>query len=318
MGKIMTLERESKLTDFRSVSDLLNEGFFEDAEKYLENSLSIDCNSEEIIAAMKSVAFWKDKFERFYSFDPQEHYQKGEYLILQWINFCHYFEEVRPMLQNELTGLRFFIFSQAAGEFRKIDSILMDADCYLHLGRCYKQLDNYEESLKFMEKSFKRRRQDALIMAELADIFSLSNREKMSKVFFREAFFIAPEKIELAFIESPIIIKMIEKISEKEYDERVLKYWIPVYGAIYGVFNIKRELKPVELGKLKQAIFVMEQQDPGDDSIRRAKLLNHYFWLIDHTKASSKGRNVEGRETVEEVLQKIKRLDRHIYLEYTK
>lgn len=301
-----------------SVSELLREGFFDEADRELDFLLEKDCHSELIISAMKAVGFWKEKMVKFFEYKDKEHFQKGDYLVKQWINFCHYFTELKALFFNELSGLRLYIFHLAVMELKKIDSVLMDADCMIDLGRCYRLLGDYESGLSCLETAFRKRRNDAGIMAELADCYSLANQEKMAKVFFREAFFIDPDKVELTFIDSPIIVKMIEKISEKEYDDRTLKYWIPVYGTIFGVFNIKRELKPVELGKLKQAIFLMEQQDSTDESIVKAKLLNHYFWLIDHIRSSIKERGIEGRETIDELLQKIKRLDKQIYLEYTK
>jgi len=317
MGKNIILDNSDLFIDFAQVSELLQDGSFDEADKLLEGALSVDCNSEYILDALKIVGFWKEKFLNLDKFKPTDYFLKGDYIIQQWVNFSGFFCTIKSLLFDELSGLRFFIFERAIQEFNAINPMLRDADVLRNLGRSFKILGNYEKGLNYLEKSFKKRRDDPGIMAELADSYSLSNKEKMAKVFFRESFFIDPKKIELTFIDSPIIGKMIEKISEKEYDKEVLKYWIPVYGAIYGVFNIKRELKPIELGKLKQAIFIMEQQPESKmDSIGKAKLLNHYFWLIDHTKASL--HSMEGREPVDEILQKIKRLDRKIYLEYTK
>jgi len=42
------------------------------------------------------------------------------------------------------------------------------------------------------------------------------------------------------------------------------------------------------------------------------RLINHYFWLIDHYLASG-----EERQKIEEVLERIKALDPAIYKEYT-
>ena len=43
-----------------------------------------------------------------------------------------------------------------------------------------------------------------------------------------------------------------------------------------------------------------------------ARLINHYFWLIDHYLASG-----EERPKIEEVLERIKALDPVVFKEYT-
>ena len=100
------------------------------------------------------------------------------------------------------------------------------------------------------------------------------------------------------------------------YAETVLKEWIPVYGVLLGVLNVKRELRPLEYGKLKQSIYSLEKriQEGVKGSEYEAlvpRLLNRYFWLIDHYVNAH-----ENREWVEEVLNKIKMIDEHIYSQY--
>ena len=91
--------------------------------------------------------------------------------------------------------------------------------------------------------------------------------------------------------------------------------WIPVYGVIYGVFNVKRELRSLEYGKLKQSIFTLQSQlaDDGDRGVEtEPRLLNRYFWLIDHYISSG-----DSREKVDEVLEKIRLVNSDIYEHYT-
>jgi hypothetical protein len=94
-----------------------------------------------------------------------------------------------------------------------------------------------------------------------------------------------------------------------------LAEWIPVYGVLFGVLNVKRELRPLEYGKLKQSIYSLEKRIDEDDETESAyvvpRLLNRYFWLIDHFVISK-----ENRERIEEITQKIKALDETIYDQY--
>jgi hypothetical protein len=161
-----------------------------------------------------------------------------------------------------------------------------------------------------------------VILAELADCYSLVNETRAAKVFFREAFFLDCRGVELAYLESPLIQRLVAKLRER-FSEPEIRDWIPVYGTIYGLFNVKRELRPLELGKLKQAIYQLEkdveQAAPraGQQGGLRAtapvpRLINHYFWLIDHYLASG-----EERPKIEEVLERIKALDPVVFKEYT-
>ncbi len=86
-------------------------------------------------------------------------------------------------------------------------------------------------------------------------------------------------------MESLLIGKLIDNIRSQGFDNSELCEWIPVYGVLYGVFNIKRELKALELGKLKQSIHALEnryEEEPENRYITVPRLLNRYFWLIDY------------------------------------
>jgi hypothetical protein len=101
---------------------------------------------------------------------------------------------------------------------------------------------------------------------------------------------------------------------EKGYREEMLREWIPVYGRLWGVFSVKRELKPIEFGKLKQSIFTLETEcrgNPGQSATLKPRLINRYFWLIDYYESKR-----EDPDLIEEVLLKIKVTDAEIYERY--
>jgi hypothetical protein len=115
-------------------------------------------------------------------------------------------------------------------------------------------------------------------------------------------------------MESEMILRLRDRVQALGYAGRELLEWIPIYGCLYGIFSIKRELKQVELGRLKQSIFALEnalrskQEDPG---LLIPRLINRYFWLIDHYE------NVqENPQLIAETLLKIKLLDPAVYERY--
>jgi hypothetical protein len=93
-----------------------------------------------------------------------------------------------------------------------------------------------------------------------------------------------------------------------------LEEWIPIYGVLFGIFTVKRELRAIELGKLKQSIFALENEirdRPKETGVLIPRLINRYFWLIDHYV------NVgESSSRIDETLLKIKILDPSIYERY--
>jgi hypothetical protein len=150
----------------------------------------------------------------------------------------------------------------------------------------------------------------------MADCYALCGEEKTAKLLFREAFYIDAQKIDIDFLESELIIRLISRVEENNYSEDVLKEWIPVYGVLLGIFNIRRELRGQEVGKLKQEIYAKENENKNpinDSKILIPKLINMYFWLIDHyVQTKDSGRKIN------EILLKIKIIDRDIYDLYIK
>jgi len=190
-----------------------------------------------------------------------------------------------------------------------------DPGLLLLVGRCYKGTGNYDEALNYLEQAVRFKREDAETLAEVADINALLSETKAAKALFREAFFLDPSKIDVRSLESALILQLRDKVAEMGYKDEELSEWIPVYGYLWGVFSVKRELKQMEVGRLKQSIFSLEAEceaNPGRREFLKPRLLNRYFWLIDHYESSR-----EDNALIEETLLKIKVTDPDIYKKYT-
>jgi hypothetical protein len=148
----------------------------------------------------------------------------------------------------------------------------------------------------------------------MADCYALCGNERAAKVLFRDAFFIGAPQIDTSFLDCLMILNLMEQTAKKGFSGDELLEWVPVYGVLYGVFNVKRELRPHEAAKLKQAIYALEnelKETASDSALIIPKLMNHYFWLIDHIAASQ-----DERGKIEETLRKIRLLDDDIYKQY--
>jgi hypothetical protein len=143
---------------------------------------------------------------------------------------------------------------------------------------------------------------------------ALLGENRSAKALFREAFFMDPQRVDLNSMESELIIRLSDRVKTLGFTGPELLEWIPIYGCLYGVFSVKRELKQVELGRLKQSIFSLENEirgRPDNLSLLIPRLINRYFWLIDHYE------NVqEDPSLIEETMLKIKIIDSTIYERY--
>lgn len=310
-------------SDYRQIDQILSdvqvqirEGLFGEAEDRLENALEIDFEHPEVLATLKCCKFWKERIPKLE--EIHDDFERGEYLMNQWVVFQDFLDRIEGPVNRELFVLRQWVFGTALVNYKRLlrTDEQPDAELVLRIGRCYKATGDFVRALEYLESTGRKRREDAEFLAEIADCYALINEPKAAKAFFREAFFINPQKVRTAFLESGLITRLIARVREFGYAGKVSREWIPVYGVLLGVLNVKRELRPLEYGKLKQSIFSLEKrlQEEGIDAeegILVPRLLNRYFWLIDHYVNAR-----ENRQRVEEVLKKIKVIDENIYEEY--
>ena len=282
----------------------------------LEQALDIDFENDEIKHALKCVHWWLEHTRRIE--DIKDPYEKGGFIISQlkqYYVFLGQFEKIYDQCQY---AVRYFVYSTALFFFEGLlgsQSNQHDPGLLLLVGRCYKGLGNYDEALNYLEQAVRFKREDAETLAEVADINALLAETKAAKALFREAFFLDPSKIDVRYLESAMILQLRDKVARLGYSEEAVCEWIPVYGYLWGIFSVKRELKQMEVGRLKQSIFSLEAEygaNPGRREILKPRLLNRYFWLIDHYENSR-----EDPSLIEETLLKIKVTDPDIYQRYT-
>jgi tetratricopeptide (TPR) repeat protein len=244
-------------------------------------------------------------------------YEKGGFVLSLWKPFYIFLDRFGQNYEMCLYALRRFVFSTALRYFQEVLSDganQQDPTLLLQIGRCYKACGNYELSIKYLEQAAKLKREDAETLSELADVNALLEETRYAKVLFREAFFIDPQAVDLRSMESELVIRLRDKVKTLGYNEEELPEWIPIFGNLYGVFSVKRELKQIELGRLKQSIFSLEndvKNRPESRLFAKPRLINRYFWLIDHYE------NVrEDPVLIEETMLKIRVIDPAIYEQY--
>jgi len=298
----------------------------------LREALKVDYEHPEVIYALKCLNWWGERVERFADFQP---YERGAFILSQWRAFYTFADRIGTPYEGCLYALKRFVFSQALEAFREIlEEGQKDPGLLLQIGRCYKGAGNFEEALNHLIQAVNLKLEDGAALAELADVHALLGDIRAAKVLFREAFFLDPQGIDLRSMESEMITRLVEKVRERGFEGPELAEWIPVYGCILGVFSVKRELKPVELGRLNESILSLENefqsvsfqgrsfQSPllvgavpdlraGRPLLLKPRLINRYFWLIDYYVNTGADPRL-----VEEIMLKIKIVDPVIYEQY--
>jgi tetratricopeptide (TPR) repeat protein len=288
----------------------------EGAAVLLDEALHLGYDNEETKHALKSVNWWLEHTARIDGI--KNPYEKGSFILSQLKQYYTFLDTVAGNYDQCQYAVRRYVFSSALKCFEDLlgDGVNQhDPGLLLLVGRCYKGTGNYDEALKYLEQAARFKREDGETLAELADVNALLEEAVRAKTLFREAFFLNPEKIDLRLMESPMIIRLRNRlVGEKGYPEEELREWIPVYGRLWGIFTVQRELKPIEFGKLKQSIFTLETEfrgNPGRGALLKPRLINRFLWLLDYYESKR-----EDRELIEEVKLKIKVTDPEIFERY--
>jgi tetratricopeptide (TPR) repeat protein len=281
----------------------------------LERALAVDFESPEVLWSLKCANFWAERSARIEAMPNP--FERGEYAIAQWKSFSSFAGKLGGDFERALFAFKSYAFSLALAQYEALpqdEKESHEAELSLRLGICLKGRGDYVGALRSLEAAAREKRDDAEVLAELADVYALQGDERSSKALFREAFYLSAQKVDVELLESGMIRKLASKVSELGFKGGELAEWMPVYGALLGVFSVKRELKAVEVGKLRQSIYQLENEAKEGSEDRASvvpRLINRYFWLIDHYIAVK-----EDRAKVDEVLLKVRLLDQSVYKQY--
>lgn len=286
------------------------------AKKVLDNSLIYELDSKELIFTGRCCLFWRDIVLQLA--DLSNPFERGETLLTEWKNFLASFSQQDYVYEPAIYASCRGTFSLALQSFSR----LLDepepnqrSEILRKVGLCYKKLGEFDNAKTCLTEANQLQKGQAAVISELADCYALCGDDKAAKVLFREAFYIDFKKIELDFLDSELIKRLIAKTREKGYSGDILKAWIPVYGVLWGVFNVKRSMKTKEVTQLRHEIYALEneEKDPSRFTpFHTPRLLNLYFWLIDYCQT------VSDDKMINEVLLKIKILDTAVYNLYVK
>ncbi|MDC7220442.1 MAG: hypothetical protein PQJ59_10900 [Spirochaetales bacterium] len=293
---------------------LLEAGEFLEAQAYLSRMLTEDLNDPHVSDGLKITAFWLARLEEMDGMAGEV--ERADYFYAQWFRFTAFVgRQSSFVFERGYNSVKKWVFRTVLETYKRHKAQFKHSDSsfYLRTGRCYKFLGRYDDALKEMEEALRYNRDSSEIMAEFADCYGLLNEIDYSKVLFREAFYLGPQGVNLDLIQSGYMVRLIERVKERSDREEEVKEWIPVYAVLYEVFDVKREMKELEAGRLRQSIYGLQSELKSPDKEWRTvpRLLYRYFLLIDYYLSSGKE-----REKIGDILKRIELLDRDIFKLY--
>lgn len=317
MSKTQKEEHFSVEGLFKGSYEHLRTGNFTEAHDLLIQARSMDYENTKVTASIKYSRYW---LERKAIYDTiEDAFEHAEYLLREWKRFSTRFTSmISGECEEAYSSIKYFVFDSAKRLFLVVHNSQKDEDAQilLRLGRCYKGLGLYDIALEQLEKAINLDASNAEIMAEVGDAYDQTNDTRFAKICFREAFMLDPEAVNLGFIESSMIQRLAVEVKKKGHGDEVIKQWLPVYGVLYGVLNVKRELKPLEVNRLRQKIFSLRsrlQENSRGHEKYVPMLIYCYFWLIDFFINRK-----EEKSRIDEILLQIKALDPDIFKQYIK
>ncbi|CEM62344.1 hypothetical protein DWQ65_09885 [Treponema phagedenis] len=304
-------------TVLEPVLKLLRHGDLEQARQGLQNILQEDLENPTVLYTLKGVKFWEDRLQQIS--DIADSFSQGEYIIAQWAPFLTYMKKEGIFSEPIIYALKCYAFTSALRFYGKLlteDTREQPAEIYRKTGLCYKALGDYDTARECLNFALSKEQDSPPVLAELADAYALAGEIRWAKLYFREAFFKGASKIELPFLESGLINSLIARVASFGYSGKELAEWLPIYGKLDGVLTVKRELRALEIGRLKQSIYSLESELKSgnateEEKLLKPRLINYYFWLIDHYINIS-----EDKRKIDEILLRIKLIDTSIYNRY--
>lgn len=295
----------------------IESGKMQEAEEIYKELLSEDLGNRIISGSLTWCNYWKEKIQNLGDFST---YEQGEYLLSCWKQF-----ELMVKTRSKSEYDEKIIYSFKKGIFSMALELYINElqkqegqgkwEEYRKAGFCYKKLGSYENAMECLMNAARYASGNPTVMAELADCYALCGDEKMAKAMFREAFFIDPLKIDLWYLEAPLIKVLVNEVQQKGYEGNELLSWIPVYGKLLGIFNVQRQLRAQEAGKIRQEIFARQNElkdKTNKEEIIKPRLLNLYFWIIDYMLSTH-----DSLRNIQQMHLEIKLLDKTVYNLYT-
>jgi tetratricopeptide (TPR) repeat protein len=288
------------------------------AQRLFEEALTKDYGNKAAKFALKSLLWWQKRLE---DYAPSTGNSKGMSIVDRWEDFYRFLDGIGGVDREMLKVIRYWVSAAAMEAFdynRFNPSQSGDWELQFKMGLCYKGLGDYENALVFFDTAAGFKQDHAALLFERADVKALTNAAagggRDARLILREALLADPQEAPVYSMESALFCELYHAVGERGYKGKEILEWMPVWGTLLGVFPFKCGLNQVKLGKLKAQVFELENEvkkwggpgSPGIDKKLVPRLLNRYFWLVEHYEVCG-GREEPGQNRRTENYEKLAR-----------
>lgn len=268
------------------IYSLIKNGKITEALKYYEDILKQRLD-EEAECGIKVIRYVLAKVKNAKSMgDP---HKVGDALVIEWKNILSWVNMNECTTFSEMVdALKYYIFSLALKHYESVinnNTEFVDIDLMVKLAKCYREIGEVDRCIDILEDVRGYRGYDSSVLANLADAYFELGDVDRAKLFYREAFFWDPQEIEIFELKSIIIKRLIKVVKDHGYSREEINEWIPIYGVIENVFDIRRELSKEEVNKIIVRVKMMEEEYMRNRrwvNILEPRLINSYIWLVDY------------------------------------
>ncbi|MGL4367398.1 MAG: hypothetical protein ACRCTQ_03865 [Brevinemataceae bacterium] len=274
----------------KNVLHYLKSGSWAEAEHI---AFDMDNSSENVPRddVLKATRFWQKRTECF-SYQNQS---TGSVLFAEWENFVDFCKEYKISSYPIFLAVKSYIFKKIIDFLSRASRDLDNSDrnILVLLAYAFYEADMIDRSVETLEYVLGRfsDEDDYRVYTLLGDIYAEIYPENHPKrdlavIMFNELFLKCMDTLDVDSIEYFEIHKLIQGIRGDLFPEREIKYWIPIYGYLYGGLTVRRNLRYEEYKKLQERISLLESEVRDQDKERLEiiipKLLNVYFWIFDY------------------------------------
>ena len=302
-----------------SLEVALNEivvGSFDKAYIALEETLEHDYEDPIVILLMKCVSYWKERFENIETIDNVV--EKADFLLNEWKrfeDFLHSIEFSQERDEQYIHSIRVYVHSVSLDMLQSAHNnpLHNESNVYLQCARCHKTLGNYDQAVNHYQRAVRTSQRNATAMAELGDSLLLIGNATAGKLLLREAFYVAPREIVLDNLDSPLMRKLIMRVTKEIPNSlQLIHQWIAVYAVIWNYFDVKREITTAEFGHLRQRIYALEREHGESPSAStELELVISYFHLIDYyTKIG------DNKDRIQQLYLKLRTMNMQLFNQY--
>lgn len=272
---------------FNNALTYIREAKFDKALEMMENVLHNNADFPAVVEAIKSIKFWENRWLKIMRQPLGK--EQADLLINEWNNYLNFIKSFKLTENFNKVFVTFKnliykkIIKNLILEFEKSD--VPSLDLLKKLGSIFFEIEDYNKAIEILEYAKKFNSKDSFILSLLAESYYFTGNEKEALLLFKEAFFYEPSKIDLSLLKSDPIKKLKEVILNDGIPEKYLSEWIPVYGTVLNIFNIRREISKDEINKIISDAdeIEMELNNPHlNKEIAIPRLINKYLWIIEY------------------------------------